>query len=106
MYNVSCIDNAGWVLADTVDVAVAAGDSTTVHFDVLAPVGTPLSSMDTLLFETISRSDSLVADSHEVVATTVLQRGDINFSGAVDISDLTWLVNYLFVEGPRADTGT
>jgi len=31
---------------------------------------------------------------------TVVQRGDVDFDGQVDISDLTYLISYLFIGGP------
>lgn len=99
VYDVMLWDTEGWAVADTVDRFIAAGDSITVTFAVYPPEGTSLSSQSVVTFRAESHSDPLVWDEQLIGAMTVLQRGDVNFSGEIDVSDLTALVNFLFVTG-------
>jgi hypothetical protein len=97
--DVSISDNLGWAVVDTVDKFIAAGDSVDVTFTVIAPEATPLGTQSVLTFLATSRSDSLVWAEQQLSATTMLQRGDVNFSGQVTLTDVTYLVNYMFASG-------
>lgn len=98
--DVTCSDDMGWIVVDTVSKFILGGDSADVQFDVVVPLGTPLGTHGQLTFFAQSRSDSLVEDSQQITATTVVQRGDVTFDGLVDLSDLIHLVNFLFMGGP------
>ena len=52
-------------------------------------------------FKAISWGDNSVTDSINTRVTSILQRGDSNFSGQIGISDITFLVEYLFNSGPE-----
>lgn len=97
--NVTVSDNLGWAVIDTVDKFIAAGDSTDVSFTVVVPQATPLEVQSAVTFRAVSKSDSLVWDEQQIMATTVLQRGDVNFTGDINLTDLTLLVAFLFQEG-------
>jgi hypothetical protein len=67
---------------------------------VTVPLQTPLGETSHLHFTAVSRGDSSVVTSADVTPTTVVQRGDPDFNGVIDIGDLTYLVDYLFTFGP------
>ena len=100
VYDITIWDTEGWAVVDTIDRFIKAGDSATVAFTVSPPEATPLSTQSIVTFRAESRSDAQVWDEQMLGATTVLQRGDFNFTGEIDISDLTGLVNFLFLSGP------
>ena len=99
--DISISDDLGWAVVDTIDKFVAAGDSVDVTFVVDVPQATPLAEQSVLTFLATSRSDSLVWSEQQISATTVLQRGDVNFSGTISLTDVTYLVNFLFATGPE-----
>ncbi|MCB2201459.1 hypothetical protein KQH51_01860 [bacterium] len=99
--DVTCSDDMGWVVIDTVDKFILGLDSADVQFQINVPDGVPLGTHSTLTFSAQSRSDTLVTATQEIIGSTVLQRGDVNFEGALDLSDLIYLVNYLFQGGPE-----
>ena len=77
----------------------AVGD-TIFSIPVHPPQGTPLGTMSNLFFKIQSLGDTTVSDSQTVVAQTVLQRGDLDFSGRMDVNDITYVVAFLFTNGP------
>lgn len=93
-------DDRGWVVADTIDHALGPGEDTVYTFDVHSPVGTPLGDTATLFFAVESWGDPTVADTQSVLVTAVLQHGDLDFNGSIDISDLVYMVDYSFGGGP------
>ena len=100
VYDVIFWDDSGWVGPDTVDIFVATGDSAVVPIPVMAPVGTPLGSRSEFFCKAVSKNDESVFDQQSAVATTVLQRGDLNFDGLIDIGDVTHLIAFLYLNGP------
>jgi hypothetical protein len=98
VYDVYGWDDSGWVATDTTDIFLSPGESTIVYIAVTPPVGTPLGDRSDLHFRADSRSDSLVSDEQVTYAVTVVQHGDVNLDGAVDVADLTALISHLFVD--------
>ncbi len=97
IYDLIFWDDSGWVSLDTVDVYVPSGSSRTRSVTVHPPVGTPLGTVTTLRFRAVSRNDPFVYDTQSAPALIVLQRGDVDFSGMIDIGDLTVLIDHLFI---------
>jgi len=93
-------DASGWITADTIDHALGPSEDTVYTFDVQPPFGTQLGDTATLFFAIESWGDSTEADTQAVLVTAVLQHGDLDFSGAIDISDLVYFVDYAFAGGP------
>ena len=93
-------DEQGWITADTIDHALGPDEDTIYTFDVQSPVGTPLGDTATLFFAVESWGDPTEVDTQTVLVTAVLQHGDLDFSGAIDISDLVYFVDYAFGGGP------
>ncbi|MEW5994499.1 MAG: MXAN_6640 family putative metalloprotease [Candidatus Zixiibacteriota bacterium] len=100
VFDVSFWDDSGWVTPDTIDKAIEPGGDSIFAVAVHPPQGTPLGTSSTLYFAVRSRNDTMVTDSQSVAAVTVLQRGDIDFSGQINVADITYLVAYLFCGGP------
>ncbi len=101
VYAVTVLSDAGWIVPDVMDRFVLAGDSVILQVPIQPPVGTPLGESSELRFRATSKSDPDVYDEQTGWATTVLQHGDVNFDGLIDIGDLTDLISYLFIYGPE-----
>jgi hypothetical protein len=99
IFDVSVVDSFGWTSPPLKTVAVAAGSDTTIEFTVHPPVGTPLGTRNAMHFRSESWGDSTVFHLLDGHATTVLYRGDCNFSGGISIVDVTRLVGWLFNGG-------
>jgi hypothetical protein len=97
---VSASDTQGWINLVPFDRFIPAGQSSVVTIPVTPPVGTSLGSHSTLSFKATSRSDATVFDTQSQGVTTVLQIGDMDFDGQLDISDLTVLIGYMYLGGP------
>jgi hypothetical protein len=97
---ISGSDTQGWVNLTPFDQYIAPGDSEIVTIPVAPPVGTSIGTATTLTFRATSRSDTTQFDTQSQGATTVLQIGDVDFDGTIDISDLTMLIGYLYIGGP------
>lgn len=93
-------DSRGWVTLDTVDQAIASGDSALFLVPITAPVATPLGDTTTVFYRAESWGNRTVIDSTQQGAFTVLQRGDTDFNGFLDVADLVYFVEYSFNEGP------
>ncbi len=93
-------DDQGWAPLDTVSKSLDSGQDTTFTVAVRPPQGTPLGNTATVSFRIESWGDPEVSEEYTAGAKTVLQRGDLNFSGVLDISDLTYFVEFMFSEGP------
>ena len=100
VYNLIVWDQFGWIPPDTSLVPVLAHADTVVRVPVDPPVGTPLDEVSELYFKVVSWGDSTVTAIDTGFARTVLYRGDVDFSGAVDIADLVYMVSYFFGGGP------
>ncbi|HKK21413.1 MAG TPA: dockerin type I repeat-containing protein, partial [candidate division Zixibacteria bacterium] len=100
VFNAIVSDDNGWVTPDTLDRAIPAGDSTIFTFPIHPPQGTPVGASSTIHFKAQSWGDSTITDSQSTVAYAVLQRGDVNFDGTLDVSDLIYMVEYSFASGP------
>lgn len=92
-------DDLGWTGPDTQSVAILAGADSVVSFEVHPPQGTPIGTTASLTFKVVSWGDSAVVDSQAVGGKAILQYGDSNFNGTIDIEDLTYFVDFLFGGG-------
>ncbi|KAA3634009.1 MAG: hypothetical protein DWP97_07995, partial [Calditrichaeota bacterium] len=92
-------DDQGWLPIDTVNFALNSGDSTIVSINVSPPQGTSLSGVSELQFKTESWGDTSVYVIDTMYAVIALQRGDVDFSGSIDIADIVSFVNYSFGGG-------
>ena len=99
IFDVSIVDSFGWTTPPLITVAVAAGADTTLSFTIHPPVGTPLGTRNAMHFRSESWGDSTVVHLLDGHTTTVLYRGDCNFSGGITVVDITYLVAWLFKSG-------
>ncbi len=100
VFDIIAWDELGWLPPDTISKAIHAGEDTVFTFQVHPPQGTPLGMTSTLYFKVRSWGDSTVSDLQVSGGKTILQHGDADFSGEISVSDLTYLVSYLFKSGP------
>ncbi len=100
VFDVSFWDDRGWITPDTIGKAIPSGQDSVFAVPVRPPQGTPLQSQSTLVFAVRSRGDTTVVDTQTAAAWTVLQRGDADFSGDINVADVTYMVAYLFGYGP------
>jgi len=96
-------DSKDWGTPMVVNRTVQPGEDTVFSIEVTPPVGTPLGDTCYLHFTAESWSDTSVVAVSTVLASTVLQRGDMNFNGSLDIADLIYLVAYFFAGGPAPE---
>lgn len=92
-------DNQGWVPLDTISKSVNPDENMIYTVAVRPPQATTLESTATLSFKVQSWGDPEVSEFYTAGAKAVLQRGDLDFSGFLDISDLTYFVEFMFNEG-------
>jgi hypothetical protein len=92
--------SSGWLNLSFIDVGLGAGDSAIVNVPVTAPQGIPLGTSTTLTLKATSRTDTTKFDTKSQPETIVLQIGDVDFDGLIDISDLTALIAYMYLGGP------
>ncbi|MEA2030494.1 MAG: dockerin type I repeat-containing protein [candidate division Zixibacteria bacterium] len=101
IYRITSWDTCEWITPDSFDVPILAGDDSVVTIPVHPVQGTPLDNISSLTFKVWSRNDTTVVDSQFIGAKIVLQHGDVNFNGSINVSDITYLVTYLFDGGPE-----
>lgn len=99
VYDLFAWDDNGWVAPDTLDLFAPAGGEAVRVAQVQPPVGTPVGTINEYYVGAVSHSDPTVADTLMSFVVTVLQLGDVNFDGIIDIGDLTHMINYLFLFG-------
>ncbi len=98
--NLIYYDSDGWLPLDTFAFALASGDSSIVSLDVTPQQGTPIGETAILSFKAESWGDPTVFDLQTKLSQISLYRGDFDFSGEIDISDLVYAVDFIFTGGP------
>ncbi|MFZ1685640.1 MAG: MXAN_6640 family putative metalloprotease [Candidatus Zixiibacteriota bacterium] len=88
-------DDLNWVQKDSVTRTLNAGDTTTVTAGSHPPQATPLGLQSMLRVKVVSLNDLSVSMTDSATMVTVVQRGDCNFSGVINLADLSYLVAYL-----------
>jgi hypothetical protein len=101
IFDITFSDNLGWVTPDTISKPLLAGHDTVITVEATAPIATPLGTTCELYVSARSWGESTVFDSIAHVAEIVLQRGDANFSGKINVSDVAYLTAFLFGSGPE-----
>ncbi len=99
--DVTVTDDLGWVNFGPVGYALPAQSDSVVTISINPPQGTPLNETANVNFAAQSRDDALAADTASVNVTTVLNRGDVDFSGVFDPIDLAYFVDYFFAGGTQ-----
>ncbi len=99
VYWLYAYDNRGWLPRDSQLVPLSAGQDSVLHVELNPPIGTPLEDTTAISFEVVSNGNPDVVRTGAARAEVVLYRGDVDFNGAIDISDLVYFVNYSFNSG-------
>ncbi|MFQ5452569.1 MAG: MXAN_6640 family putative metalloprotease [Candidatus Zixiibacteriota bacterium] len=100
IFNIIYWDDQGWVTLDTMNLAILSGDSAIFNIPIQPQQGTPLDETSILYFKAQSWGDTTVTDLQSTVGKIFLQRGDLDFSGEIDIADIVYFVDYSFNSGP------
>lgn len=94
-------DDLGWLPLDTLEKAILSEENFIFDISVNIPVGTPINLSSNIYFKAISWGDNDVFDMQAITVNSVLQRGDLNSSGGVDIDDMIYFVQFTFEGGPE-----
>ncbi|HPM37041.1 MAG TPA: dockerin type I repeat-containing protein [candidate division Zixibacteria bacterium] len=97
--DVTARDDSGWVVSGPAAYSLSPESDSVVRVQIAPPEGTVLGSVSAVWCRAASRGNPAVVDSQLVFAQTVLQRGDVNFDGGIQVSDLTYFIAYLFRGG-------
>jgi hypothetical protein len=100
VYWLYAYDDKGWLPGDSQLVPLSAGEDSIVQVVLNPPAGTPLADTTGIHFEVVSNGNPELVRNGTARAEVVLYRGDMNFDGAIDVSDLIYMVNYFFGSGP------
>lgn len=103
VFTITSEDNMGWIVPDTMDVYIAAGDSDIVHIPVHPPAGTPLGVTSTLEFKAEVKAAPYTYDLQPVQAVTIPHRGDANVDGTMNLQDITLIIGSVYLAGPPLD---
>ncbi len=99
-------DSLGWVINPIDSVFSLAGlQDSILQFELSPPPGTPLTVRDKLYLCVRSQGDTTAYDSLAAPYLLVLQHGDADFNGTINILDITYLINFLYRGGlpPRPE---
>jgi hypothetical protein len=99
-FDLTATDNLGWNpgLSDA-SVALDVGASQTVSVSVTCPPLILAGTLDIVNLIATARSTIGVADTDTATTLVFIQPGDADNSGAVDISDVVYLITYIFSGG-------
>ena len=90
-------DDAGWVVPDTISVAVPHDSSTVVTIHVEPPPALEPGTNSYLHVHAVHPSDPYVYDELSSRLEVVLLYGDLDLTGVLSLGDLTELINHLFI---------
>ena len=100
IYNIIYWDDNGWLPRDTIDKSMSAGSDTVFAIVAQPPPGTPPGTSSCLHFMVESWGDPSAVAADSITAEAIMLYGDCDFTGEQDISDLIYLVDYAFGQGP------
>lgn len=94
-------DSLGWI-AFTIDtlLSLPTGADSTFPFNLPVPQGTNLSTRNTILTQIQSQNNPAKTATVRVPFVLTLQHGDADFSGAINILDVSYILSYLYKGGP------
>jgi len=101
-YEVVISDDSGWVQSDTLRVDIPPGDQTSVSITIAPPhhtppIGMPPGHSSRLSVRAVSTIDPWTFDDAEVSIVSVLQYGDLDYTGNITMGDLTLMIDHLFI---------
>jgi hypothetical protein len=99
VFQVSYWDDLEWIAPDTVERFIMPGDSTTVQVAVSPPDTASLGSQSELSFLAAVKDDPFVFELETVNGVVVPKRGDVNYDGKLNLTDVTILISYVYMGG-------
>ncbi len=99
--NVTIYDSLGWLVPpmDT-SFSLIAGETQTLGYNVTPPAGLPLNTRNKIYLQCQSLGDASVFDTTSAPFRTILQYGDADFNGVINILDVSYILNFLYRGGP------
>ena len=102
-FDLAAADKRGWnPLPASASVSLASGASQVVSVSVTCPPLISAGTVDTVLLTATGRSMIGVADTDTATTLVFIQPGDADNSGAIDISDVVYLIAFIFGGGQAA----
>lgn len=92
-------DAEGWDDPVTQNHYLADGESVTARLPMNASELVALGEQSQLSFRAQLRSDPLSGHDDSLLALAVPKRGDVNYEGKVNLTDITLLINYVYLHG-------
>jgi hypothetical protein len=109
-FNISTGDKQGWSLAPSRNtIQLNSNQTGSVTVLVASAPLSPGGVLDSVVLTATSASASGVSDTDTATVRVFLQRGDPDNNGMINISDVTYIVSYIFSDGsepvPAVETG-
>jgi hypothetical protein len=99
-FDLAAADNLGWSpVASSASVSLTSGGSQVISVSVACPPLTSAGTVDGVFLTATGRSLTGVTDTDTATTLVFIQPGDADNSGALDISDVVWLIAFIFSGG-------
>lgn len=100
-YNVSATNSLGWAQTfSPSSVTVAAGDKADVTVNLTAPAGAMPATVNSVSVTADATSVVGVSDTDSGDVLVLVMHGDADNSGAINVSDAVYVIQYIFAGGP------
>jgi photosystem II stability/assembly factor-like uncharacterized protein len=94
----------GWNLSpNSYWTELTAGDEESLEVAVSIPYDAPLSTVDVITCQAVSRGNPSFVDDDYLGVTVSALRGDLTNDGNIDLGDVVYLVSYLYRSGPEPE---
>jgi hypothetical protein len=101
VFNFSIVDDLSWAYElNPAQKFLDVGESAVVGLTLTCPAGTMPGVVDNIEFTATSTGNPSVHEAAMASAEVLLQHGDANNSGDIDIDDIVYVITYIFASGP------